>query len=114
LPTSYSNGKFESLCVRDLRVYAENLRGNIRHYHDNSDLEADIIITLADGRWAAVEVKLGSREIEEGAENLKKLADKIDSSKNPALSFLMVLTGGEFAYRRDDGVYVIPIGCLKD
>lgn len=111
---NYFGFLFESLCVRDLRVYAENLRGNIRHYHDNSDLEADIIITLADGRWAAVEVKLGSREIEEGAENLKKLADKIDSSKNPALSFLMVLTGGEFAYRRDDGVYVIPIGCLKD
>lgn len=111
---NYFGFLFESLCVRDLRVYAENLRGNIRHYHDNSDLEADIIITLADGRWAAVEVKLGSREIEEGAENLKKLADKIDSSKNPAPSFLMVLTGGEFAYRRDDGVYVIPIGCLKD
>lgn len=111
---NYFGFLFESLCVRDLRVYAENLRGNIRHYHDNSDLEADIIITLTDGRWAAVEVKLGSREIEEGAENLKKLADKIDSSKNPAPSFLMVLTGGEFAYRRDDGVYVIPIGCLKD
>lgn len=111
---NYFGFLFESLCVRDLRVYSENMRGTIRHYHDNNDLEADIIITLADGRWAAVEVKLGSREIEEGAENLKKLAANIDTAKCPAPSFLMVLTGGEFAYRRDDGVYVIPIGCLRD
>lgn len=105
---------FESLCVRDLRVYSEPIRGSIRHYHDHNDLEADIIIALDDGRWAAVEVKLGSREIEEGAENLKKLASNIDLSKCAAPSFLMVLTGGELAYRREDGVYVIPIGCLKD
>ncbi len=105
---------FESLCVRDLRVYAEPLRGYIRHYRDRNDLEADIIITLDDGRWAAVEVKLGSREIEEGAANLKKLADNIDKNKSNAPSFLMVLTGGEFAYRRDDGVYIVPIGCLRD
>ncbi len=111
---NYFGFLFESLCVRDLRVYSENKRGTIRHYHDNNDLEADIIITLEDGRWAAVEVKLGSREIEEGAENLKKLAANIDNSKCTAPSFLMVLTGGEFAYRRDDGVYVIPIGCLRD
>ena len=90
------------------------MRGTIRHYHDNNDLEADLIISLQDGRWAAVEVKLGSREIEEGAEHLKKLASKIDTDKFPAPSFLMVLTGGEFAYRRADGVFVIPIGCLKD
>ena len=70
-----------------------------------------MIISLQDGRWAAVEVKLGSREIEEGAEHLKKLASKIDTDKFPAPSFLMVLTGGEFAYRRADGVFVIPIGC---
>lgn len=105
---------FESLCVRDLRVYSEPIRGSIRHYHDHNDLEADIIITLDDGRWAAVEVKLGSREIEEGAENLKKLASNIDLSKCTAPSFLMVLTGGELAYRREDGVFVIPIGCMKD
>lgn len=105
---------FESLCVRDLRVYSENKRGTIRHYHDNNGLEADIIIALDDGRWAGVEVKLGSREIEKGAENLKKLALNIDHTKCPAPSFLMVLTGGEFAYQRDDGVYVIPIGCLRD
>lgn len=111
---NYFGFLFESLCVRDLRVYSENLRGIVRHYHDNNDLEADIIITLDDGRWAAAEVKLGSREIEDGAENLKKLAANIDTAKCPAPSFLMVLTGGEFAYKRDDGVYVIPIGCLRD
>lgn len=105
---------FESLCVRDLRIYSEPLRGTIRHYHDYNNLEADIIIILDDGRWAAVEVKLGSREIEEGAEHLKKLAANIDENHSPAPSFLMVLTGGEMAYRREDGVYVVPIGCLKD
>lgn len=111
---NYFGFLFESLCARDLRVYAEPLRGTIRHYHDNNDLEADLIICLDDGRWAAVEVKLGSREIEEGASNLVKLASNIDTSRYPAPSFLMVLTGGEFAYRREDGVYVVPIGCLKD
>lgn len=105
---------FESLCTRDLRVYSEGLRGTIKHYHDNNDLEADLIICLHDGRWAAVEVKLGSQEIEEGAENLKKLASNIDTSKFMAPSFLMVLTGGEFAYRREDGVFIVPIGCLRD
>jgi len=105
---------FESLCARDLRVYVEPLRGTIRHYHDNKNLEADLIITLADGRWAAVEVKLGSKEIEEGAEHLKKLADDIDTSRFPEPSFLMVLTGGQMAYRREDGVLVVPIGCLKN
>lgn len=111
---NYFGFLFESLCARDLRVYSEPLRGSIRHYHDNNDLEADIIICLEDGRWAAVEVKLGSREIEEGASNLIKLASNIDNLRQPVPSFLMVLTGGEFAYRRDDGVYVVPIGCLKD
>ena len=105
---------FESLCTRDLRVYSEGLRGTIRHYHDNNNLEADLIISLDNGKWAAVEVRLGSREIEEGAEHLKKLAANIDTDKFPAPSFLMVVTGGEFAYRRDDGVLVVPLGCLRD
>ena len=69
-----------------------------------------MIISLNDGRWAAVEVKLGSREIEEGAEHLKKLAANINTEKFPAPSFLMVLTGGEFAYRREDGVLIVPVG----
>lgn len=105
---------FESLCARDLRIYAEPLRGTVRHYHDNNNLEADLVITLDNGKWAAVEVKLGSREIEEGAMHLKKLAENIDTDKYQSPSFLMVLTGGEFAYQREDGVLVVPIGCLKD
>lgn len=105
---------FESLCVRDLRVYSEPLRGTIRHYHDNTGLEADLIITLEDGRWAAVEVKLGSKEIEEGCGHLQKLASLIDTAKHTKPSFLMVLTGGEFAYQDKSGVYIVPLGCLKD
>ncbi len=111
---NYFGFLFESLCARDLRVYSEALRGTVRHYHDNNNLEADLIISLNSGKWAAVEVKLGSREIEEGAEHLKKLAANIDTNRFPAPSFLMVLTGGEFAYRREDGVYVVPLGCLRD
>ncbi len=111
---NYFGFLFESLCARDLRVYSEPLRGTVRHYHDNNDLEADLIISLDSGKWAAVEVKLGSREIEEGAGHLKKLAANIDTTRFAAPSFLMVLTGGEFAYRREDGVFVVPLGCLKD
>ncbi len=105
---------FESLCARDLRVYVEPLRGRIKHYRDNSGLEVDLIISLNNGQWAAVEVKLGSKEIEQGALHLKKFAENIDTTINPAPSFLMILTGGEYAYRRSDGVFVIPLGCLKD
>jgi len=104
---------FEDLCVRDLRVYLQPLRGTVFHYHDNNNLEADIILRLHDGRWAAVEVKTGSREIEDASRNLLKLAKEVDTSKIGEPSFLMVLTGGEFAYRREDGVYVTPIGCLR-
>lgn len=105
---------FESLCARDLRIYSEPLGASIRHYHDRNGLEIDLIICRNDGKWAAVEVKLGSREIEEGAHNLRKLAENIDTTRFPAPSFLMVLTGGEFAYKRKDGVLVVPIGCLRD
>lgn len=111
---NYFGFLFESLCARDLRVYSEGLRGTVRHYHDNSNLEADLIISLNSGKWAAVEVKLGSKEIEEGAEHLKKLAANINTDKFPAPSFLMILTGGEFAYRRNDGIFVVPLGCLRD
>lgn len=104
---------FEDLCVRDLRIYLQPIRGSVFHYHDNNNLESDIILRLQDGRWAAVEVKTGSKEIEEAADNLLKLKEKIDTSKVGEPAFLMVLTGGQFAYRRSDGVYVIPLGCLK-
>lgn len=104
---------FEDFCLRDIRTYVQPLRGNVFHYHDNNNLEADMILRLFDGRWAAVEVKTGSKEIDEACANLTKLACEVDNSKIGNPSFLMVLTGGEFAYRREDGVYVIPIGCLK-
>jgi len=104
---------FEDFCLRDIRVYTEPLRGTVYHYHDNSNLESDLIIRLHDGRWAAVEVKTGSKEIEDAAKNLITLSKTVDTSKIGEPSFLMVLTAGQYAYRREDGVYVIPIGCLK-
>lgn len=105
---------FESLVTRDLRVYAQSLEGDIFHYRDKDNLEADLIIRLHDGRWAAVEVKLGSKSIEEGAKHLCALREKVDTSRVGEPAFLMIVTGGEFAYRRKDGVFVVPIGCLKD
>lgn len=105
---------FESLCVRDLRVYSQVLDGEIFHYHDKTDLEADIVVCLADGRWGAIEVKLGSKDIEKGAANLIKLKERVNTDKMKEPSFLMVLTAMEYAYRRDDGVLIVPIGCLKN
>lgn len=105
---------FESLCIRDLRVYAQALDGEVFHYRDKSGLEADAIVHLKDGRWGAVEVKMGAREIEDAAKNLKALRDKIDLDKMREPSFLMVLTATDFAYRREDGVQIVPIGCLRD
>jgi len=105
---------FESLCIRDLRVYAQAIDGEVFHYRDKSGLEADAIVHLKDGRWGAVEVKMGAKEIEKAAGNLKSLREKINLNKMKEPSFLMVLTAGEFGYRRDDGVYIIPIGCLRD
>ena len=104
---------FEALCARDLRIYASALDGDVLHYHDNSGLEADLIVRLRDGRWAAVEVKLGSREIDDAAKSLKTLAGKVNTRVAGEPSFLAVVTGTERAYRRNDGVYVIPLGCLK-
>jgi hypothetical protein len=104
---------FESLCHRDLRVYLQDLDGEVYHYHDGDGLEADAIVHLSDGRWGAIEVKVGGNEIDDAAVNLIKLKNKVDSGLgNP--SFLMVLTGVPDAYKRADGVLVVPIGCLKD
>jgi Predicted ATPase (AAA+ superfamily) len=105
---------FEDFCVRDLRAYVQPLRGDVFHYHDQSDLESDAVIRLYDGRWALVEVKTGSKQIKDAASNLVRLASSIDTDKIGKPSFLMVLTAGQFAYRRNDGVYIVPIGCLKD
>jgi len=107
---------FETLCVRDLRVYAESIGGNVLHYRDKSGLECDTVIHLKNGRYGLVEIKLGGQTfIEDAAENLKSLSNKIDTSKMPAPSFLMIVIGiGEFAYKREDGIFIVPIGCLKN
>ena len=107
---------FETLAVRDLRVYAEALNGKVYHFRDKNGLECDAVIHLRDGRYGLVEIKLGGDElVDEGSESLLKLAGKIDTERMKAPSFMMVLVGvGTYAYRRDDGVYVVPVGCLKD
>ena len=108
---------FETLAVRDLRVYADALDGKVYHYRDKNNLECDAVVHLRNGSYGLVEIKIGgSGLINAGAENLKALSDKIDSTRMKKPSFLMVLTGvGDYPYRRtEDGVLVVPIGCLKD
>lgn len=107
---------FETMAVRDLRVYADALDGRVYHYRDHNGLECDAVVHLHNGSYGLVEIKLGGETlIEEGAYNLKKLANKIDTTKMKSPSFMMVLTAtGAYAYRRKDGVLVVPIGCLKD
>lgn len=101
--------------MRDLRVYAQLLDGDVLHYRDKSGLECDTVIHLRNGSYGLAEVKLGGeRLIEEGAKNLKTLSDKIDTQKMNAPSFLMIIIGvGDYAYKRKDGVFIVPIGCLK-
>ncbi len=103
---------FESMCVRDLRVYVEPIGGEVFHYRDKTGLEADAVIVLDDGRWGLVEVKLGSRQIDEASAHLRKLAERIDQEHEGAPSFLMVLTGTATAYCRGDGVFVVPLATL--
>jgi hypothetical protein len=105
---------FESLCIRDLRVYTQANDGEVFHYRDRNNLEADAIVHLNDGRWGAVEIKMGASEIEKAAENLKILRDRVNIEKMMNPSFLMILTASEVGYQRKDGIYVLPIGCLKD
>lgn len=107
---------FETLCIRDLRVYAEANEGKVYHYRDKNGLECDAVIHLRNGNYGLVEIKLGGDKlISEGAKTLKALSEKIDTDKMKAPSFLMVLTAvGDYAYLREDGVYVMPIGTLKD
>lgn len=107
---------FETLAIRDLRVYADALDGKVYHYRDKNNLECDAVIHLRNGSYGLVEVKIGGAElIKEGAESLKTLSSKIDSTRMKTPSFMMVLTGiGKFAYKRpEDGVLVVPIGCLR-
>ena len=106
---------FETLCVRDLRVYADALGGGVYHYRDRDGQECDAVIHLRNGKYGLIEIKLGGdKQIEEGAKRVKAMAAKIDIEKMNVPSFLMVLTGtGDHAYQRPDGVCVVPIGCLK-
>ena len=106
---------FETMAVRDLRVYADALDGQVYHFRDKNGLECDAIVHLRNGRYGLIEIKLGGDSlIEAGATTLKKLASKIDTERMKSPSFMMVLTAiGEYAYRRQDGVIVVPIGCLK-
>ena len=106
---------FETMCIRDLRVYSEALDGKVYHFRDKNGLECDAVTHLRDGRYGLVEIKLGGeRLIDEGAKTLHTLSGKIDTGKMMPPSFMMVLTGtGAYAYKRKDGIWVVPVGCLK-
>lgn len=107
---------FETLCIRDLRVFADILDGRIYHYRDRNGLECDAVIHLRNGLYGLIEIKLGGeKQIEQGVATLNKLENKIDTTKMKAPSFKMILTAvGQYAYKRKDGVYIVPIGCLKN
>jgi len=106
---------FETMCARDLRVYADVLNGRIYHYRDASGLECDAVIHLRNGNYGLIEIKLGGEKlIESGVKVLKKMEEKIDTARMNAPAFKMVLTGtGDYAYRRRDDILVVPLGCLK-
>lgn len=106
---------FEALCIRDLKIYSQSLEGDVFYYRDSNDLECDAIIHLKNGKWGAIEIKLGGNENEEqAASNLLKLSNVVDTDEMNKPSFLMVLTATKYAYKRKDGVLVVPLGCLKD
>lgn len=107
---------FENLCVRDLRIYAQSIDGEVYHYRDSAGLECDCIVSLHDGRYALIEIKLGGENnIKEGISNLNKLEAKIDYNRMPKPSFKMVLTAvGTYAYRNPEGVWIVPVGTLKN
>lgn len=106
---------FETMCIRDLRIYADFLEGSIYHYRDKTGLECDAVVHLRNGSYGLIEIKLGGEKlIEDGAKTLTALADIIDTTRMKAPAFKMILIGvGDYAYRRADGIYVVPIGSLK-
>lgn len=105
---------FENLCIRDLRIYSELMNGEISYYRDKNDFEVDAILKTDKGKWGAIEIKLGSGYIEEATQNLLKFKEKVDITKNGEPAFLMVLSGSNYSYKREDGVYVVSIGSLKN
>lgn len=105
---------FESLAIRDLRIYCDTLNADVYHYRDKADREADAVITFEDGSWALIEVKLGDEEeIKESSTKLVALANDIDEKEHPKPAFMMIVTGTNVAYKDDNGVYVVPLACLK-
>lgn len=105
---------FENMCMRDLKIYSEAIEARLSFYKDKNDFEVDCILELADGKWGAIEIKLGAGEIPMAVNNLTKFKENIDAEKFGEPSFLMVLTGDIYSYKRDDGIYVVSIGCLKN
>ena len=112
---------FESLCIRDLKIYSSAYDGKISYYHDRYGLEADAVLHLNDGRYALIEFKLGEHEVDQGAKHLceiEELIKRFNAKETQCPLRLpdlkLVITGTKYGYRRDDGVFVIPIGCLKD
>ena len=105
---------FESLCIRDLKIYTESFGGDITFYRDEKDFEVDAILRTSSGKWGVIEIKLGAGYIDEAANNLLKFKDRVDIKKCGEPSFLMVLTGTDYSYKREDGVYVVSIGTLKN
>lgn len=105
---------FESLCIRDLKIYTQSYGGDITFYRDEKNFEVDAILRTSNGTWGAIEIKLGAGYIDEAANNLLKFKERVDIKKCGKPAFLMVLTGTNYSYRRDDGVYVVSIGTLKN
>lgn len=105
---------FESLCMRDLKIYTQSYGGDITFYRDEKDFEVDAILRTSSGKWGAIEIKLGAGYIDEAASNLLKFKDRVDTDKCGEPSFLVVLTGADYSYKRDDGVYVVSVGTLKN
>lgn len=105
---------FENMCIRDLKIYADSNDSTISYYRDKNNFEVDCILKESNGDWGAIEIKLGAGEIEDAANNLKKFKEKIDIDKYGSPKFLMVLTGTELSYVREDGIYVVSIGTLKN
>lgn len=104
---------FESLVIRDLRIYAQAMDAEVMHYHDNTGLEADAIVQKRDGAWAAFEVKLGNASVDAAAESLLRLAGRVDPERHGRPASLAVITGWGYGYQRPDGVSVIPIGSFR-
>ena len=105
---------FECMCIRDLKVYSQEINGDISFYRDENNFEVDAILRTQSGKWGAIEIKLGAGYIDDAAKNLLKFKEKVNTEKCGEPSFLMVLTGTTYSYKREDGVYVVSIGSLKD